>query len=142
MCNKIQIIGKAIKEGWKLSVNQEGLVLIKGKVKLVFGIKITTNNNVIICSYVQREYKIAAILASTGSTMSIKKAHIMTWHHDEERTCRIALELGWPLKKGLMMPCKGCSIRKARQLAVNKHVNNRKKATRASKRIFSDLATI
>ena len=33
-------IGKAIKEGWKLSGDQEDLVLIKDRVKLVFDIKI------------------------------------------------------------------------------------------------------
>ena len=63
-------IGKAIKEGWKLSGDQEGLVLIKDSVKLVFNIKIMT--------------KIGAVLASTGVTMSIEKAHIMTRHHKEE----------------------------------------------------------
>ena len=68
--------------------------------------------------------------------MSIDRAHTMTGHHDEEQTNKIALELGWPLKKGLMMPCKACSVRKVRQLAINKHMDNRKKATRAGKRIF------
>ena len=66
----------------------------------------------------------------------------MTRHHDEEQTHGIELEFGWPLKKGPMMPCKACSIRKARQLVVNKHVDDSKKAMTAVKRIFSDLATI
>ena len=44
--------------------------------------------------------------------------------------------------KGPMMPCKTQSIGKARPLVVNKHVDNHKKATRASERIFSDSATI
>ena len=66
---------------------------------------------------------------------------MMTGHHDEEQMHRIALEMGSLLKKELMMPCKACSIGKARQLGVNKHVDN-SKATRASKRIFSDLAII
>ena len=66
----------------------------------------------------------------------------MTGHHDEGQTHKIALELGWPLKKGLIMPCKACSVRKAGQLAINKQVDNSKKTTRAGKRIFSDLVTI
>ena len=88
------------------------------------------------------QHEISAILASTNTTISIEKAHIMIGHHDKERMHKISLELGWPLKKGPMMSCKACSVRKARQLVINKHVDNCKKATRADKRIFSDLATI
>ena len=64
-------IAKAIKEDWKLSGNQEGLILTKGNAKLVFNIKIITKNGVIFCEYLQREYEIAAVLASTGTTRSI-----------------------------------------------------------------------
>ena len=66
----------------------------------------------------------------------------MTKHDDEERTCNIALELGWSLKKGPMIPCKGCLVRKAKQLVIKKHLDNNKKATRAGKRIFLDLVMI
>ena len=68
-------------------------------------------------------------MASTSAIINIKKAHMMTRHHDEEQTHRIALELGLPLEKGQMMICKICSIGKARQLAVNKHVDDSKKTT-------------
>ena len=44
-------IGKAIKKGWKFSVNQEGLVLMKDGAKFVLNIKIITKNGVIFCSY-------------------------------------------------------------------------------------------
>ena len=83
--------------------------------KLVFDVKIATKNGVIFCAYLQREHKIAATLANTGTTvMIIKKAHIMIKHHDKEQTHRIVLESGWPLKKRAMMPCKTCSIGKVR----------------------------
>ena len=108
--------GKAIKEGWKLSGDQESLVLMKGNAKLVFKIEIVTKNDVIFCAYLWREYGISTLMASMGTTMSIERIHMMTKHHDEEQTHRIATELGWPSKKGLMMPCEACSIRKARQL--------------------------
>ena len=39
-----------------------------------------------------------------------------------------------------MMPCEDCSTGKVRQLAINKDVDDSKKATRAGKRILSDLA--
>ena len=38
--------------------------------------------------------------------------------------------------------CKACSVRKAKQLAINKHMDVSKKSTRAGKRIFLDLATM
>ena len=47
-------IGKAIKEGWKLTCNEEDLVLMKGSIKLVFDIKVVTKHGVIFCSYLQR----------------------------------------------------------------------------------------
>ena len=57
--------------------------MTKGNAKVVFGIKITTENAVIFCVFLQREYKIAAIMTSTGTTMSIEKAHMMARHHDK-----------------------------------------------------------
>ena len=75
-------IGKAIKEGWKLSGNQEGLVLVKDGAKLAFDIKIRTKNGVIFCVYLQREHEFSAMLASTGVIMSIEKAHILTGHKE------------------------------------------------------------
>ena len=92
--------------------------------------------------HIWREHQISAIMASTGVTMSIGKVHIMTRHHNDEWTCKIALELGWFLKKGLMMPFEACSIVTVKQLVFNKHMDDSKKATKAGKRIFSDLATI
>ena len=69
---------------------------MKNSVKLVFHIKIMTKNVVIFCVYLQREHEISAILDSTGTAMSLEKAHTMKGHNDEEQTCKIALELGWP----------------------------------------------
>ena len=45
---------------------------MKSNAKLVLDIKITTENGVIFCVYLQREYNIAAIIASNGKTMSIE----------------------------------------------------------------------
>ena len=87
---------------------------MKNGVKLVFDIKIMTKNDAIFCAHMWREHEISEILARTGTTMSIEKTHIVTRHHDEERTYKITLELGWPLKKGLIMPCKACFVGKAK----------------------------
>ena len=50
---KVFSIGKAIKEGWKLSDDQEGLVLMMDSAKFVFNIKITIKNGVTFCEYQQ-----------------------------------------------------------------------------------------
>ena len=41
-----------------------------------------------------------------------------------------------------MIPCKACSVGKVEQFTINKHMKDSKKATRAGKRIFSDLVII
>ena len=41
-----------------------------------------------------------------------------------------------------MIPREACLVGKVRQLVINKHMDNSKKATRSGKRIFSDLAMI
>ena len=109
-------IGKAIKEDWKLSGDQKGVVLTKDSAKLVFDIKIMIKNGGIFCMQLWKEHEVSAILAITSVTVSIEKTHIMTRHHNEEQTQKILMELGWSLKN--------------------------KKATRAGKRMFSDLVTI
>ena len=86
--------------------------------------------------YLQREHEISSILAITGVTMSIEKAHRVTRHHNEEQTHKIALELGWSAKKGKMITCKACSVGKAKQLAINKHINNSKKVQELVKEYF------
>ena len=70
-------VGKAMKEGWKLSGDQKVLAL-KGCSKLVFNIKIMTKNVEMFCACLWREYEITPLLAST------EKAHMITRHHDEE----------------------------------------------------------
>ena len=101
-----------------------------------------TKNDVIFCLYLQRKHEISVILASSSLTMSIEKAHIMTRHHDEEQIHKIALEIRRSLKKGLLMPCKASSVGKAKQLVLNKHLDDSKKAMRAGERIFSYIAMI
>ena len=95
-------------------------------VELVFGIKITCKNDVIFYAYLWREHEISAILISTSLTISIEMALIMTGYHDDEQTCKNALELEWSLKKEPMMPLEACSVGKAKQLAINKYVDNSK----------------
>ena len=77
-------IGKAIKRGWKPSGDQEGLVLMKDNVKLVFHLKTTTKNGVIFCVHLWRDHEVGVILSSNSPAMSIQKAHIITRHYDEE----------------------------------------------------------
>ena len=77
--------------------------MTKDSTKLVFDIKIMTKNSLIFCAYLLRENEISVTLAHASKTMSIEEAHMMTRHHDEEQKQKMTLELGWPLKKGLMM---------------------------------------
>ena len=60
-------IEEAIKEDWKLNDNQEGLVLLKDNVMLVFDIKITTKNSVIFLACLQRDHEVGVIFMNTGN---------------------------------------------------------------------------
>ena len=71
---------------------------MKDSEKLVFDIMIMTKDDVIFCAYLQREHKISVILTSIGVIIRIEMAHILTRHHNEEQTHKIALEMGWSLK--------------------------------------------
>ena len=62
--------GKAIKEGWKLSSDQEGLTLTKESAKHVFDIKI--KNGVIFCADLQRDQEVSA-LTNIGAAVSMKR---------------------------------------------------------------------
>ena len=64
------IIEKTINEGWKLSSDQEGSVLTKDIVKLVFEIKIMTKNGVVFCEYPCRDHEIFSIVTTMHVTMS------------------------------------------------------------------------
>ena len=101
------------------SGNKDGLVMMKGSAKLVFNIKIRTENSVIFCAYLCRDHGISAIITSTSMAMSIEKAHIIIKHHDEEQTKKMAVKLRWTLKKGPMMPYKVHSVGKAKRLAIS-----------------------
>ena len=74
--------------------------------------------------------------------MNIEKAHRLTGHYDENRTRKIAKVLGWVLKPGELLPCKACSVVRAKQCAICKDSKSKSKATRARERLFSDLATV
>ena len=55
---------------------------------------------------------------------------------NEEQLHIISLKLGWPVKNGSIVPCEARSIEKAKQLVINKNVDDSKKAKRAGKEYF------
>ena len=65
---------------------------MKDRAKLIINIKITTKNGVISVHTCGETKKL--VLA-----MSTNEAHIITGHHYEEQTHKIALDLGWSLKR-------------------------------------------
>ena len=75
---------KAIKEGWKLSGDQEDLILIKDGAMLAFEIKITTKNGLIFYLCLQRDQEVGALLLNTSVAKRTEKAHKITRHHDKQ----------------------------------------------------------
>ena len=68
-------------------------------VKLVFKIKITTENDVIFFAYLQTEKEVGVIFTNTGVAMQIEKAHIkMSIMTKNKHTC--CIENGMDLEEG------------------------------------------
>jgi hypothetical protein len=112
-------LGKAIKEGWKMSGDKNGIILKKGDARLAFDIKIETQNGIIFCAYFKRDSEVAAGFTEPGTKMTVDKAHRIAGPHDESQTCKkIAKDLGWSLNPGPMKPCEACTIAKAKQKNV------------------------
>ncbi len=59
--------------------------------------------------------KIAAASTQDSPSLSLKEAHQLFWHHNENWMQEIAKALGIVLTQGPMEVCETCSIVKAKQ---------------------------
>ena len=105
-------------EGWLLTGDRTvGLKLEKDGNEIVFDIKISTTKGVLFCACLKRSMmnEIGGAASVVTKTMSIKTAHDLLGHHDEEKTRTIAKHLGWTISKGVLPPCKDCAAGKAKR---------------------------
>jgi hypothetical protein len=91
------------------------LVMERNNQKIKFDIKVTTATGVVYCMYLQRDKEIV-----NAVEYSINQAHERLGHSHEDATRATSIVLGIKLKRGVMKPCRACTVAKAKQKNLNK----------------------
>jgi hypothetical protein len=115
-------LSKLCQDGWEMKGNKEFLVMEKNNQKIKFDIKVTTATCVVYCMYLQRNEEIV----NAAVEYSINQAHERLGRLHEDATRATSIVLGIKLKRGVMKPCRACTVAKAKQknvTKVSKHKN-------------------
>ena len=135
-------ITKRQKQGWKLGGDQDAIWIEKGANRIMFDVKIETNEGVIFAAYIKRNQgEVSCASADLKKMMNVGRAHKLLGHLGEDTTRETAKSLGWMISKGQMKPCKACTVAKAKQKSVaqsSSHV----KSTTPGERMFLDLSSV
>jgi hypothetical protein len=129
-------LSKFCQDGWEMKGNKDFLVMERNNQKIKFDIKVTTATGVVYCMYLQRDEEIA----NAAVEYSINQAHERLGHLHEDATRATAIVLGIKLKRGIMKPCRSCTVAKAKQKNLN-NVSKHKKCNTPGERMFLDLAS-
>lgn len=130
-------ITKAMKDGWKLTEGNPGLVLTKGDASIKFDIEVRTEKGSLFCARLkaledfalnvagkidnseENEKNETKIEKKTEKThkkkMNITKAHAIYGHQSEKNTREIARALKQDLTRGTLKTCVDCAKGKAKQ---------------------------
>jgi len=134
---------KLLMDGWKMTGDNNAIVMRKGDCEIRFDIVIKTETGAIYAAYIKRRNAPelqGGMVVKEGSRMSVEKAHDLLVHSHEDATRATAKHLGWELSKGAK-PCQSCAESKAKQKIVPKKTEGTK-AEKPNGRIFSDIATV
>ena len=134
---------KLIMDGWKMTGDEEAIVMRKGGAEIRFDIVIKTERGAIFATYIKRRNAPelqGGMVVQEGSKMNVEKAHDLLGHSNEDTTRTTAKHLGWALTKGAK-PCQSCAEAKAKKKIIPKKTEG-KKASRPNERLFQDLATV
>jgi hypothetical protein len=74
--------------------------------------------------------------------LTIKQAHDRFGHNNEDTTREIGKHLGIKITQGKMIPCKGCTVAKAKQKNVPRVNITQVRATKFGERFYSDFSTV
>ena len=141
------LISKMMKQGWELSGSQKEMVILKGKNRIVFDIVIPTTEGVLYAIYhrwdANNELAAANNDKTEGPKMSVKKAHKLLGHPNEQATRDTAHQLGWQLTRGELGPCDACTEAKAKQKNLHtKMPEEVKKADKPNGQVYLNITTI
>ncbi len=118
------------KKGWTLLGNSDYIKLQKGGNSLLFNIVVNTPKGALYVGKFSRKGGDEVMGGATmkASTYSIKKAHELLGHNNENDTRQMASHLGWTITRGSLGICESCANAKVRQKNVPK-VSTGEKAT-------------
>lgn len=110
-------ISKMLKQGWKLTGDEELLEITKGENKLVFDIRVQTPRGVLFALYLKRDVtdKYCSAVTDAGIVMLVAEAHAKLGHVGIECTRKTAKALKWTLMRRGWTACPGCALAKAKQ---------------------------
>jgi hypothetical protein len=129
-------LSRLYQDGWEMKGIKEFLVMERNKQTIDFNIKVTAATGVVYCMYLQRDVEIA----NAAVEYSINQAHKRLGHSHEDATRSTAIVLGIKVKRGVVKPCRACTVAKAKQKSLNK-VSEHKKYDTPGERMFLDLAS-
>jgi hypothetical protein len=129
-------LSKLYQDGWEMKGNKELLVMEKNSQKIKFDIKVTTDTGVVYFMYLQRDREIV----NAAVEYSINQAHERLGHSHEDATRMTSIMLGIKLKRGVMKPCRDCTVSKAKQKNFTK-VSEHKTCDAPGERMVLDLAS-
>jgi hypothetical protein len=108
------------KRGWTLTGNADYIKLQKEGTSLLFNIEINTPNKALCAGKFSRKGGDVVVGGATSKapTYTIKKAHELLGHNNENDTRQMAGHLGWTIPRGPLGLCESCANAKARQKNV------------------------
>ena len=132
-------ITRLLLAGWKLGGNASSIWVTKGQRTIRFDIRVTTAKGTLFFIFMKRQIKKTEVsaLLTTGTTLSLTKAHTLLGHCNEEATKAAAGHFGWKITRGSKMVCQSCAESKAKQKNVHK-ISTGTKATVPNGRLYHD----
>jgi len=93
------------KKGWKLSGDDDAIVLTMNDKTITFDIKIPTPKGLLYAMYMKRLVsEVAGAGADCGAKLSIREIHDKLGHVNEDMARKTANAIGWNLTVGGMRP--------------------------------------
>ena len=134
---------KMMKKGWKLSGDDNAIVLTINDKTIAFDIKIPTPKGLLYAMYMKKAVtEVAGAGTDGGAKLLITEIHDKLGHVNEDMARKKAKVIGRNLTVGGMkQPCEACAAGKAKQKNAPKK-SKHEEAKEYNERIYLDIATV
>ena len=106
-------LSQLMDDGWKMTGDMKGIVMVKKGNKLVFDIVVQTETGLVYCLYMNRmSNEIACPSITHRRPWSINDAHEWLGHPGKDVTCEIVKGLNLNVQPGPMGTCWACTVAK------------------------------